>query len=422
MLDRENKESSYWRSIIIIWFVSSLSLGPNLISQFLTAVPFKGIFSLSSLLVLFGLLVGRIKLEKTTEIFYKQVIILGVGIYTAGVLIASLNSYNLNFPAIAGKVSLLMTLIVANTCMTEGVMIKCMGLYCKLVSILAAFSIIVFTAISIFHIPPVGEFISEVGRVYQNYVIAFAEADIDMTNIKRAGSFYDEPGTFAMIMIPALIWSIFVIPSTWNIIALTLSLIMTFSIGGWLAFFVSLLYGFFLYPTLLNKYKFFISACTVLIVINLLFQFINLDWLINYYDYKFTGSGSVNSTSSVSIRTNEIETFTTLLFENPIGYGLKSTQSSTLSVGVLSSSIEGGILGVTGYFIALFGIGLKLLSVAVTIRTKRSGATIAILAINLSLIIMSFQRIDLFTFHIGIFMCSFMLIHPAKINNNNFVQ
>jgi hypothetical protein len=405
----EQKGSNYLNFLLVAWFLESCALGPNLISQFILPPVVRVLFSITSVLVLISL-PGRIKLKKQKSTA-NSLILGGLLIYNLGLIVSFQDMRT--FDQLIGRLLITFTLFIAYTCMEEDVFVKCMDAYCKFMTFFAVSAIIVSAVVLILHIPPINEFVAPEGRVYQNYAIAFVEAEVDgMSGFKRAGSFYDEPGTFAVFLIPALFWTMLVRPSTAIFLSLFTALILTFSVGGWMSFGVSLLYAIQLYPDVIKKYQTTIIGVFftfgILTCINILMTFVDLGWLSAYFDYKFTGSGSADTVSSVGTRQNEIEQFFTTLGENPGGYGIKSPKIPMFSVGLLASSIEAGLLGVIGYSMTVLGMVGILIKGTLTPH-KQSRAVVAILGSNLSMLIMSTQRIDSLAFYTGIFMLSFLM-------------
>jgi hypothetical protein len=405
----QTKSSNYLNFLLIAWFLESCALGPNLISQFILPPVVRVLFSITSVLVLISL-PGRIKFKKHKS-FANPLILGGLLIYNLGLIVSFQDARTLD--QLINRLLITATLFIAYTCMEEDVFVKCMDAYCKFITFFAISAIIVSAVVLILHLPPINEFVAPEGRVYQNYAIAFVEAEVDgMSGFKRAGSFYDEPGTFAVFLIPALFWTMLVRPSTVIFLSLFSALILTFSVGGWMSFGVSLLYAIQLYPDVVKKYKTTIISVFftfgVLTCLNLLVTFLDLGWLSAYFDYKFTGSGSADTVSSVGTRQNEIEQFLSTLSENPGGYGIKSPKIPIFSVGLLASSIEAGLLGVIGYSMTVLGMVGILIKGTLTPH-KQSRAVVAILGSNLSMLIMSTQRIDSLAFYTGIFMLSFLM-------------
>jgi hypothetical protein len=403
------KSSNYLNFLLVAWFLESCALGPNLISQFILPPVVRVLFSITSVLVLISL-PGRIKLKKQKSVA-NSLILGGLLIYNIGLIFSFQDIKTID--QLIGRLLITVTLFIAYTCMEEDVFVKCMDAYCKFMMLFAVSAIIVSAVVLILHLPPINEFVAPEGRVYQNYAIAFVEAEVDtLSGFKRAGSFYDEPGTFAVFLIPALFWTMLVRPSTAIFLSLFTALILTFSVGGWMSFGVSLLYAIKLYPDVIKKYQTTIIAVFftfgVLGCLNILLTFFDLGWLSAYFDYKFTGSGAADNVSSVGTRQNEIEQFFSTLGENPGGYGIKSPKIPIFSVGLLASSIEAGLLGVIGYSMTVLGMVGILLKGTLTPH-KQSRAVVAILGSNLSMLIMSTQRIDSLAFYTGIFMLSFLM-------------
>jgi hypothetical protein len=420
---KKRQQINYTELLLISWFVLSCTLGPNLISQFIAPPIARTLFTIVSIAILILLLVGKLKPRQRgdnapTNKIANTIIVAGFGIYTLSLLIAGVTSTTANLGDAFGRILLFATFAIANACMTESIFSKCMDRYCQIMTAFSVAAIIVTLGVLILTIPPTNEFIAEGGRVYQNYIIAFVEAEVDtMKDFKRAGSFYDEPGTFAMFLTPAIFWTMLIRPSKFTFFSLILADLLSFSIGGWMAFGSALVYVVKVCPDLIKKYQFVIISTFVvtgiIVCFNLLLQLTDVSWLADYYNYKFEGSGSPDQVSSANIRQNEIETFFNTISENPLGYGTKSPRIPIFSVGFFASSIEGGLLGAIGYFICFMGMLLNLFQhFFISSRYARSRYTVPILGAVLSLIIMSFQRIDMLSFYSGIFMLSFMVNCP----------
>lgn len=431
---KKEKNIDYIKILLVCWFVETCTLGPNLISQFVVPPVARVIFSITTGIVFVLAVAGKIKLKnalkqkKSPPRLAVAGIFLGFLIYNVGLITAFVNSSSTNIEDLISRLLLFATLTVASIYMTENVFKKCMDLYSQILTVFSICAILVFLVVLILRVPPVNEFTAPMAdRVYQNYIIAFVEAEVDtLAGFKRAGSFYDEPGTFAMFLMPALFWVILVNPSKIMIFSMLISLLLTFSVGGWAAFAISFGYVVRLCPELisryiLEKYKFITKVFLVLgviLCINFLLKLSDVSWLFDYFNFKFDSGDATDKVSSVGTRQNEIDSFFNTLWENPLGYGIKSKSIPVFSVGLMGSSIEGGLLGVVGYLVCFMGIIGHLVNKLVSNKVNYPRMTIAILGGNLSLVIMSFQRIDMLTFYTGIFMLSFMLNSRDNLDEN----
>jgi hypothetical protein len=431
---KKERNIDYIKILLVSWFVETCTLGPNLISQFVIPPVARVIFSITTGAIFILAVAGKIKIKNTLKQKKSPPrlavagIFIGFLIYNVGLITAFLNSGATNIEDLISRLLIFATLTVASIYMTENIFKKCMEIYSQLLTIFSICAILIFFVVLILHIPPVNEFTAPMAdRVYQNYIIAFVEAEVDtLTDFKRAGSFYDEPGTFAMFLMPALFWVILVNPSKIMIFSMSIALLLTFSIGGWAAFGISFGYVVRLCPELisryiLEKYKFITKVFLVLgviLCINFLLKLSDISWLFDYFNFKFDSGGAPDKVSSVGTRQSEIDTFFTTLWENPLGYGIKSKSLPLFSVGVMGSSLEGGLLGVIGYLGCFIGIIGHLVNKLISNKVNYPRMTIAILAGNLSLVLMSFQRIDMLTFYTGIFMLSFMLNSREELNED----
>jgi hypothetical protein len=425
MLFTKKKERNidYLKILLVSWFVETCTLGPNLISQFALPPVARVLFSLTSASIFGLVLMGKIKPKKEAKKKVPRLpvaaIFLGFLIYNIGLVTAALNSSSTNIEDLIGRLLIFITFTVASICMSEDILKKCMEIYCQVLTAFSICAIVIFVVVLILHVPPINEFTAQgTDRVYQNYIIAFVEAEVDtLADFKRAGSFYDEPGTFAMFLMPGLLWNILVKPSKIMLFSMSIALLLTFSVGGWLAFAISFAYIVRLCPDLvvryiLEKYKFITKiflALGVILCINFLLKVSDIGWLFDYFNVKFDAGSSTDKLSSVGTRQNEIDMFFTTLSENPLGYGIKSKYIPPFSVGLIASSIEGGLLGIIGYFMCFGGIVAHIGESLLAKKSAPSRVTLAIQAGNLSLVMMSFQRIDMLSFYTGIFMVAFML-------------
>ena len=118
---KQDKNSRYLNILLLVWFLESCALGPNLISQFLLPPIIRTLFAITSVLVMVSL-PGRIQFKKQNSV-NNLIIIAGLLIYNLGLIISFNDIKNLDI--LINRLIISVTLIVAYLCMEEEIFVKC---------------------------------------------------------------------------------------------------------------------------------------------------------------------------------------------------------------------------------------------------------------------------------------------------------
>ena len=111
---KQDKNSRYLNILLLVWFLESCALGPNLISQFLLPPIIRTLFAITSVLVMVSL-PGRIQFKKQNSV-NNLIIIAGLLIYNLGLIISFNDIKNLDI--LINRLIISVTLIVAYLCKT----------------------------------------------------------------------------------------------------------------------------------------------------------------------------------------------------------------------------------------------------------------------------------------------------------------
>jgi len=136
------------------------------------------------------------------------------------------------------------------------------------------------------------------------------------------------------------------------------------------------------------------------------------------FDKFVRSSGDI---SSVGARVENLSFLIETLAEHPAGVGAQPELiTNNLSVGIIGSLVESGLLGSLGYiliFSALFGMIWR-----VSHFQKNSDVLLALAFSVLSFMIMSFQRTEMFNIYVAVFMCGLFVrgyLEQIKQQNKN---
>ncbi len=410
--------------MILCLFTSTCLLSPNLISEIFLGILGKLFFYGFSGVILLVLLLKKkldtgTQIDVLTKIFYG-----GMFIYITGIILASLVSsgVDINFIRILARFFYLFHFSIIVLYADEKITSKCMNIYSNFLLLLAILAIILFIKVNFTtNAYPFNEFIHSNGRSYNNYLIGLTLKIGGYAGFfKRAMSFYDEPGTFAMMLLPGIFWFAVGNRSYWKLGILCVALFMSFSFGGW---FTLILVLPFLYQlsrstkkikkTLKNIIVFSIASVTI-------FSVYLLSYLesqgINTFALYFLGkmySEQSDQNTSGGVRVQELITILgDFLFKNPLGLGASSNLfqkvDTTISVEAFYNIIESGVLGLIGYLILFGSLGCMMWTIYKKKKPKNQ-TLLALSASVLSLMIMSLQRADMFSFPTGIFICAFFV-------------
>jgi len=221
-------------------------------------------------------------------------------------------------------------------------------------------------------------------------------------SLYRLQGFFDEPGSFAFVLLLAIVYFIGR-RRVWSVAILSIALILTFSLGA----FITLLGITLIYIVRTRKTKKLIKILFILSLIIfialILYMKTGNEWLKNYISMKFGIGSYEGSFSSFSSRENEYILIFKTLVNFPFGCDVESAfnlNNAYFSSGIISDLT---MYGITAFFIRL---SLEIFIVSrsiVALGAKRRSVVISAFAV-LVMILMGYQRMSfLRTYYMTIF-------------------
>lgn len=433
-----NKWFSFY-NIFTYWFISAtLFMSPSLISHvFLLEIRY--IFYLLFLMCFFLASIKKVKINNQGIDNWVKIFIGGIFIYLGGLIVAAISfGDTLGFHRAALRI-VFFGILFFNILYSDDKTIKnCMNLYSNCLVIFSILGIILFFLINA-GVQPISQsdipvYFNKMTRDFSNYLIGLSTSNgfIPILNTYRVQSFYDEPGTFAMALLPGIFWFAIANFNITKCFILIAGLFMTFSVGGWLALILSL--GILIFNKYSNKIVhnrirktiFIIITLTIIIIVGVSFvltTFLDISisdsasWMNHYSMSKF----NTEEGTSLSSRLQNIQFFINFLKKNPQGIPapLRPLIEYNVSIGVVKSILEAGWIGLMSYCLILLGL-LGMIFWSFSKRKYQSTTLIALALSVFSLIIMSFQREDLFCYYYSIFIVSFFINSYMNRSRNIF--
>jgi hypothetical protein len=250
--------------------------------------------------------------------------------------------------------------------------IKTFNFYTRFIFLLSGMAIILFFLLSKGLVSPLGtiSFPSAGGTtVLENYGLGLIYRPFTFGGyiITRLQSFADEPGSFALGLLPALFWAFFY-KRKLMLLVLTLSLLLTMSVGGIFSTgFVAILFA---YKKGLSS---ILKLFGLLVIMAVLLFSVTPSWmskgvnayLATKYNIEDPTGSHTRGTSMGGRLKGAIATFK-ILQEKPWGYGAGQAHNAAgrpVAVGWLVILIEAGLVGGLAYFLAfswLFFLAIKI--------------------------------------------------------------
>ncbi|MCX8119678.1 MAG: hypothetical protein N3E45_02415 [Oscillatoriaceae bacterium SKW80] len=346
------------------------------------------------------------KIDNWIKIFIGGVFIYLVGKITNAIFWGGRLSFSTTLSRIVVFSVLFFTILYSN----DKTIKKCMNLYSNILVIFSILGIILFFLIIGGWQPIV---ISTIyGRDYNNYLLGLSVIEGFITlNAYRVQSFYDEPGTFAMALLPGIFWLTIANFNFKKCFILITGLFMTFSVGGWSALIICLVILIFNISSMRNiVYKnsikilllTFLSILLIFFIINNTFQNITISELASWITYY------INDKYYNDQRLNQIPFVINLLIKNPQGPPIQIYYKD-ITAGIFVSFLEGGWIGIIGYCLIFMALLRMIFFVVKEYQKYQQSQLIALALSVVSLIIMSFQRGELLTFYYSIFIVGFFV-------------
>lgn len=421
-----------------LFFVTCF-LTPSLFDEFFYAGKLKLLFYGLNLTLL-GLVFYYRKKNLSQPIDnYALLFITGMSIFIFGLVLGSIFSHlSISPRRIIARIAYLTTLLITIYYTNPRIIQRCMKIYSNILVVFTLGAIITFGLTSIGYNPVSFLVRDDNGREYLNYIFGLAlSVGGNIFHLKRALSFYDEPGTFAMMLLPAFFWFAIADFSYIKLAIIFLGLLLTFSVGGWLTLILSLILIFFILGSQKNslQQRRLLIKTTVIYPILLLSlvaiyligsEFLTLDYLQIYGYNKFIVAQGTNSSGAT--RLSELSfLLSDFIFNHPLGLGANPNLIKEINYGIsleiVYNILESGILGLLGYclmFIATLGMFWRLMKKNIQV----SQTTIALAGGIFSLLLMTLQRANMFSIPMGIIMYGFFVrsyLESQKKKNDLYI-
>jgi len=264
-----------------------------------------------------------------------------------------INEIQLNFTLLSIRIKLILILIFTDECLfilfyiSYTDMIRILRLYNLLIVYTAIVGIVGLILINYnvlhifaqYYIPP---------RTYNFYGLLFLiekDSILSINNISlyRLQSLFDEPGSYAFLLLPSIIWYRYHEKRPFILIILYSALLFTFSIGAIISLLLFHLIVISRSKIKILKYFIVISFLILILYLSVPTEYYNA--FISFIEYKFGIGSFANMHTSGGERLNQLNNFISLIKLNVFGLGL-SGNSFALTSGILREMIASGIIGI----------------------------------------------------------------------------
>lgn len=235
--------------------------------------------------------------------------------------------------------------------------------YCKILYVIASFSFISFI-LNILNITPMVELVSEGDRVYLSTFFNIVMSDSIITlngfSFYRFQSIFEEPGTFAFLLLPVIYWYRIVEYNRFKFTSLMLMLLSTLSIGAMFAAIIILI----VYSAI--KLRLYSIPIAVLPVVTFMLSLALFPEFQDFLSYKFGVGKYEGQHSSFGTRILEISYVIETLSSSILGVGFSAANilsvfGNNVSVGLFRQVIYSGAIG--GVAIIALNVFLGLYSI-----------------------------------------------------------
>lgn len=430
--------------ILLTWFATICTLGPNLLSKVFIPPSARLLFSFLLVIITALIFTKIIKLYKVSLDASAQLLLISFLIYIIGLIVGSIadSSEGFSIRSFLSQISRFYVFGIVFFSSRLKLVGSYMNFYSNFLFVLAFLSIILWFLVVANVISPIDTFTNTMGagreRIYQNYGIGLMEANILAGEIKlpRAISFYDEPGTFGMMILPALYWSILVEKNLIKVFFFLLAVLLSFSVGTWLILVVFFIFAFLLSSQKWKKinkksirllFNSFLAGLLIMVAmffVNLVSNLDSYNWITDYASRKLFSINPSNSEGAISRRVEDLFSLSQVLLNNPFGFGANSELQEEIerfSVGIVGNIVRTGVLGLLSQLLTYLVLILMVIRSLQPIRKFNQQNQLKALSLSiLSFIIMSFQRISFLSFFSGIFICAlFVLLYVERSNKIN---
>lgn len=262
--------------------------------------------------------------------------------------------------------------------------------YCAILYAISFLSFISFI-LSVLNLTTLVELVSSGPRVYLtsffNIVMSDSKMSLGGFTFYRFQSVFEEPGTFAFLLLPVIYWYKIVVYNKFKFISLLLMLLSTLSIGAMFsAIIICIIYYFIKKP--LNALPFFIVFfISIILALALVPEF------SDFLSYKFGIGKYEGQHSSFGARLLEISYVTDTLSSRLLGSGFSASNilsvfGNNVSVGLFRQVIYSGAIG----GIAIIALNVVLGVYSIQQLKYRNNISVFIGITLLTLIFMGLQR------------------------------
>jgi hypothetical protein len=279
--------------------------------------------------------------------------------------------------------------------------------YCTLLYAIAFLSFFSFI-LSVFNLTTMDELVSSGGRVYLTTFFNIVMSDSKMTlsgfTFYRFQSIFEEPGTFAFLLLPVIYWYKVVEYNRFKFNTLLLMLLSTLSIGAMFSAIIIFIVYYFIKKPLLSIPFFIVFVVSFILSIALFPEF------QDFLSYKFGIGKYEGQHSSFGARVLEISYVTETLSSRLFGSGFSAANiflifGNNVSVGLFRQVIYSGAIG----GVAILSLNLLLSIYSIQQLKNNNNRSVFIGLTLLTFIFMGLQRSTFIDGFMFITLFSFLL-------------
>ncbi len=256
-------------------------------------------------------------------------------------------------------------------------------------------------------------------RVYNFYFFTTSIERDSILNIGnyslyRLQSYFDEPGSYAIILIPTIIWYTYYSVNKIHRLTLYLAMILTFSIGGYITLLTVLIY-FYFKDRIVNFVFYVLLICFIFVIFySYIDELLNSSSIIiEFIKYKFGIGSYENEITSGGTRILQFNIFIDTLISNPFGIGFENgIVFSSITPGILRAIMASGMIGLP------FMVILNLFILKKSIVYANKGYLFHS-ALGITFIFQGMQRAAFFESFLGLML--FVLFLKSQSRKNKYV-
>jgi len=262
--------------------------------------------------------------------------------------------------------------------------------YSELLYIVALLSFFSYL-LSVFQLTSTNELVTTGGRTYLtsffNILMQDSKIEFGGVTFYRFQSIFEEPGTFAFLLLPVIYWYKMVSYNRIKFICLILMLLCTLSIGAIFSAIIIYLVYFFI-----NKPLWFLPSFIVLVVMAV-FSLILFPEFLDFLAQKFGMGAYEGKHSSFGVRVLEVSFVMDIFTSHVLGVGFSasnifSTFGNNISVGLFRQILYSGSIG----GLAIVSLNICIIAYALRKLAVKNNIAIFVGFTLLTFIFMGLQR------------------------------